>query len=290
MFEYLEKIILGFVQGLTEFLPVSSSGHLKIFQSLFGYNPESDLFVSIMLHLGTLVAVFICYYKLIGSLIKEFFGSVKDICTGKFSWKGMNSDRRMMFMVIIATSLLVFMIIPFGKYSLKDYIEMVNGVNSLIPVGICLVVTGILLLVSHHVAEKGKFTHKDATVKDTLIVGATQCVATLSGISRSGSTVAAGLLCGLSREYMVRFTFILSIPTILAAAASDAGDAFSGKIVVDAGPLVAGIISAIVFGILSIKFIEWLIKKNRYNLFGYYCAAIGVAVIFTQIFFPAAFN
>ncbi len=283
MIEIVKHIILGMVQGLSEFLPISSSGHIKLFQHIFGYTGEENLFVSIMLHLGTLVAVLIVYHKLIGDLIVEAFKAIGDIFTGKFSFKSMNSHRRMLVMLILATAMLGIMIIPLGEHSLKDYIEMLNGCESIIPLGFAFLFTGVLLIVTFYVNKRNKNFHSDATVRDALIIGATQCVATISGISRSGSTMASGLLCGLSREYMVKFSFIMSIPAILAAALSDAKDAISGEISVDILPLLCGIVSAIVFGILAIKLIEWLIRKDRYSLFGYYCLALGTFVLVYSI-------
>jgi undecaprenyl-diphosphatase len=269
------------VQGLSEFLPISSSGHIKLFQHLFGYQGEDNLFVSIMLHLGTLVAVLIVYHKLIWDMVKEAFLSVRDICKGQFSFKEMNQTRRMLVMILLSTILLGFMIIPLGENSLKDYIEMLNTCESLIPLGIAFLVTGFVLILSFRITAKQKSPRQNATVKDALIIGGAQCVATISGISRSGSTMVTGLLCGLSREYMVKYSFIMSIPAILAAAASDASEVISGEVTlsVDVLPLIVGVLSAMIFGVLSIKMIEWLIRKDRYNLFGYYCFALGVTVL-----------
>ena len=279
MIEILKHIVLGMVQGLSEFLPISSSGHIKLFQHIFGYTGEENLFVSIMLHLGTLVAVLIVYHKLIWELITEAFKAIGDIFTGKFSFKQMNSNRRMLVMLILATAMLGIMIIPLGEHSLKDYIEMLNGCESIVPLGFAFLLTGILLILTFYFNRKNKNIHNDATVKDALVIGGAQCIATISGISRSGSTMASGLLCGLSREYMVKFSFIMSIPAILAAALSDAKDAIAGEISVDMVPLFFGIVSAMIFGILAIKLIEWLIRKDRYSLFGYYCLALGSFVL-----------
>ena len=116
------------------------------------------------------------------------------------------------------------------------------------------------------------------------VSGGAQCVATISGISRSGSTVCAGLLCGLNREYMVEYSFIMSIPVIIASALSEGKDAVSAGISVQTGPLIAGIIAALVSGIAAIKLIQWLIRKDRYKLFGYYCLAIGVLTLVLGIF------
>lgn len=279
MVEIIKHIILGMVQGLSEFLPISSSGHIKLFQHIFGYTGEENLFVSIMLHLGTLVAVLIVYHKLIWGLITEALRAIGDIFTGKFSFKTMNSNRRMLVMLILATAMLGIMIIPLGENSLKDYIEMLNGSDSLLPLGFAFLITGIVLILTFIVNKKRKEFHQDATLKDALIIGGAQCIATISGISRSGSTMASGLLCGLSRDYMVKFSFIMSIPAILAAALSDAKDAIAGEIVVDVIPLLFGIVSAMIFGILAIKLIEWLIRKDRYSLFGYYCLTLGLFVL-----------
>ncbi len=281
MVEVFKQFILGLVQGVSEFLPISSSGHIKLFQHIFGYHGEENLVVSILLHLGTLVAVLIVYHRLIWEMIGEAFGSLKDIFTGKFSFKKMNAPRRMLFMMLLSTSLLGAMIIPLGEHSLKDYIEMINASSSLIPLGIAFLVTGVILIITFIVARAYSKPREGATVKDALIIGGAQCVATLAGVSRSGSTMAAGILCGLSREYMVQYSFIMSIPAILAAVLTDAKDALGGEITLTVGmfPLIVGILSAMVFGILSIKMIQWLIRKDRYNLFGYYCLTLGVVVL-----------
>lgn len=284
MLEILKQFVLGMVQGFSEFLPISSSGHIKLFQHLFGYTGEENLFVSVMLHLGTLVAVLIVYHKLIGEMIVEFFKSIRDLCTGNFHFNAMNPQRRLMVMILISTALLGFMIIPIGPYSLKDYIERLNGCESLVPLGFAFLATGLLLLVTFRITGRQKHPRSGAKVKDALIIGGAQCAATISGISRSGSTMAAGLLCGLSREYMIRYSFIMSIPAILAAALSDAKDAIAGEISVEVLPLLAGMAAAMIFGVLSIKMIEWLLRKDRYNLFGYYCLALGVLVVVLGIF------
>ncbi len=276
-------IFLGIIQGLSEFLPISSSGHLKLFQHLFGIK-EDNLFITVMLHVGTLVAVFIVYHSLIGKMIIEFFKSIKDIFTGKFKFNEMNMERRMMVMVIISTALLGIMVVPvFGGNSLKDYIERLNNCESIIPLGFAFLITGLLLIITFIITKKMGKKRQNAKVKDALIIGAAQCVATVSGISRSGSTVAAGLLCGLNREYMVQYSFILSIPVIIASALSEGKDAIAVGINVEIMPLIFGVIAALISGIAAIKFIEWLIKKDRYNLFGYYCGALGILTIILGI-------
>ena len=241
------------------------------------------MFVSVMLHLGTLVAVFIVYRKLILELILETFSAIKDIFAGKFRFKTMNSNRRMVVMLLLATAMLGIMVVPFGEHSLKDYIEMLNASSNIIPLGFAFIFTGILLILTFFMNKKKWNQHTDARTIDALIIGSAQCVATISGVSRSGSTMASGLLCGLSREYMVKFSFLMSIPAIVAAALSDVKDAITGDISVEILPLLCGIISAMIFGVLAIKLIEWLIRKDRYSLFGYYCLGLGLFVLIYAI-------
>ena len=282
---FLQGLFLGIVQGLAEFLPISSSGHLSLFQHLFGLDPNNNLFITVMMHVGTLAAVFIVYYKVIWKLIKEFVFSVRDIFTGKFSFKGMIRYRRMMVMIIISTAMLLIMVLPvFGGYSLKDGAEAINNSKSIVPLGFAFIITGVFLVMTFKILNTYKKTRNGAKVKDALIIGGAQCVATISGISRSGSTVCAGLLCGLNREYMVEYSFIMSIPVIIASALSEGKDAVSAGISVQTGPLIAGIIAALVSGIAAIKLIQWLIRKDRYKLFGYYCLAIGVLTLVLGIF------
>ncbi len=285
MVEVVKQIFLGLVQGFSEFLPISSSGHLKLFQSLFGFKSTENSFISIMLHLGTLVAVFIVYHALIGSMIVEFFKLVKDLFTGRFRWSAMNETRRMVVMVFISTAVLLVMLIPFGSHNLMEYLEMLNEIESLIPLGIAFMVTGVLLIVTFIVNAKYQHRRTEPSVKDALVIGGAQCVATIAGISRSGSTMASGLLCGLSREYMVAYSFIMSIPPILAAAATEAKAVMesTAPLTVEVAPMVAGMLSAAIFGVLSIKAIQWLIKKDRYKLFGYYCLTLGVLVIILSL-------
>lgn len=282
---FLQGLFLGIVQGLAEFLPISSSGHLSLFQHLFGLDPNNNLFITVMMHVGTLAAVFIVYYKVIWKLIKEFVFSVRDIFTGKFSFKGMNRYRLMMVMIIISTAMLLIMVLPvFGGYSLKDGAEAINNSKSIVPLGFAFIITGVFLVMTFKISNTYKKTRNGAKVKDALIIGGAQCVATISGISRSGSTVCAGLLCGLNREYMVEYSFIMSIPVIIASALSEGKDAVSAGISVQTGPLIAGIIAALVSGVAAIKLIQWLIRKDRYKLFGYYCLAIGVLTLVLGIF------
>ncbi len=269
-------IIQGIVQGLTEFLPVSSSGHLSVVQHFMNVGEES-LIISIVLHLGTLLAVFCAFFKTIWGMITEFFLTIKDICTGKFSWKDMNDNRRMMFMVIIATLLLV------PAYFVKDFFTSVEGDGDIIFEGCAFIFTAILLFLSD-ACVKGYKTGKDMTVKDAITVGLFQCVALFPGVSRSGSTTTAALFCGLTRESAVTYSFILGIPAILGGSVLELGEAVNSGMELDFVPLIVGFAVAAVVGILSIALVKLIIKHDKFKIFGIYTLILGILCVGYGIF------
>lgn len=288
-----DAVIQGIVQGLTEFLPVSSSGHLCITQHIIGVT-EDNLFFNVMLHIGTLVAVCAFYYKLIWRLIKAFFGMLRDIFTGRFRWKEMDEDRSMVVMLIIALLplFLLFLPIPGTDMKLKDAAEMLNAPQYFIFVGIALMVTSLLLLLgsmaSRRLAdESGTDPHSVGrtrlTVVDAVVIGFTQFFAVLPGISRSGSTLAAGQLSGVNKQKALDFTFILAIPSILAAAVLELKDAVDEGVTVDIAPVLVGMAVAAVIGYLSIVLFKWLLKTDRMIIFILYTAVVGIAVVVISI-------
>lgn len=270
--DYITVIIQAVVQGLTEFLPVSSSGHLSVIQHIFGVDGEAALVLSIVLHLGTLVAVFAAFWGTIWGMIKEFFLTIGDIFTGKFKWSEMNANRRMMFMVIIATLLLV----PF--YLVKDFFTGRQGDGDIVFEGVAFLFTALLLFLSDKYSH-GEKTGDKMKVSDGVIVGLFQCVALFPGVSRSGSTTAAGLLCGLEKQTAVTFAFILGIPAILGGAVLELGDAISSDVQLDWLALGIGFVISAVVGFLAIKMVAWLLKKNRFKIFGIYTAVLGAVCI-----------
>ncbi len=296
-----DAIIQGVVQGLTEFLPVSSSGHLAITQHIMGVT-ENNLFFNVMLHIGTLVAVVAFYYKLIWRLIKEFLALVKDIFTGKFTFKNMNNDRTMIFMLVVGLLplFLLFLPIPGTGMNVKDFAEVISGGEEyFIIVGFSLLLTSALLILgnifNNRLIEKAK---KDGTlsengagkqklsVVDALVVGLVQCcAAVLPGLSRSGSTLAAGQMRGVNRQTAFDFTFIMAIPSILAAAVLELSDALSSPegIGISLGVVIAGMIAAAIVGYLSIVLFKWLLKTNKMYVFIIYTAIVGLAVIAVSI-------
>lgn len=269
--EYISIIIQGIIQGLTEFLPVSSSGHLSVAQHVLGVE-ESTLIISIVLHLGTLVAVFIAFWRDILGLIKEFFLTIGDIFTGKFSWKNMNDSRRMLFMVIIATLLLV------PAYLVKDFFTCMEGDGDIIFEGCAFMFTAMLLFLSD-ACVKGFKTGKDMKIRDAVAVGLFQCAALFPGVSRSGSTITAGLFCGLSRETAVKFSFILGIPAILGGSVLELKDAFESGVEFDIPTLTIGFVVSAVVGILAINLVRLVSKKNKFKYFGIYLLIFGLACV-----------
>jgi len=276
MNDIISAVIQGVIQGLTEFLPVSSSGHLSVARHFMNV-ADSGMTLSIVLHLGTLIAVFIAFRKRIWGMIKEFFLSIRDIFTGKFRWSEMNNDRRMMVMVILATLILV----PFAL--IKDWFTSVQEDSDIIFEGCAFIFTAIMLILSD-ACVKGSKTGRDMKIKDMLTVGLFQVVALFPGVSRSGSTVSAGLFCGLARETAVAFSFILGIPAILGSAVLEAKDVLSSGAEFDIVPLAAGAVVAAVVGLLAIKLVQVIIKHDKFKIFGIYTLILGIACIGAGIY------
>ena len=274
--EWFQAVVLGLIQGLTEFLPVSSSGHLKLYQTITGQSVEEGTFLLVILHLGTLVAVFIAFWDTIWALIKEFCVLLKDLFTGKFKWSEMNPERRMIIMLIISLSLLV------PCYFIKDIFENIG-----LPIlALCFLYTSVLLFFANRVKNNTK-TPAEITVKDALVIGLFQCVALFPGVSRSGSTISAGLFRGLDKNTAVRYSFIMGIPAILAGCLSELKDAYAGGITVDIPATLIGFVVAAVVGILAIKMVNWLIKSDNFHVFSIYTLIVSIGTfgywLFTSV-------
>lgn len=269
--DIVNVIIQAVVQGLTEFLPVSSSGHLSVIQHITGYTGDSALILMIVLHLGTLAAVFAAFWKTIWGMIKEFFLAIGDIFTGKFSWREMNAERRMMIMVIIATLILV------PVYFFKDFFTAREGDGDIIFEGLAFLFTAVMLFLSD--TCRGTKTGEQMKVKDAVTIGLFQCVALFPGVSRSGSTTAAGLFCGLDKKTAVSFAFILGIPAILGGSVLEIGDALSSDMEFDWIALGIGFVVSAAVGFLAIKLVKWLLDKDRFKIFGVYTAILGVLCV-----------
>lgn len=268
-------IFYGIVQGIAEFLPISSSAHLAIAQNIFGMdNLEASHFTfDILLHLGTLIAVFIVYYKDIFELIPAAFSMLGKVFKGKFKLSDYTETERFVIFVIVATLPLV------AAVFIKDYIEVLGNYTKII--GGILILNGLVLFVSDKL-EKGTVTLENKKPIHALFVGLCQMCAILPGLSRSGSTITGGLLMGFKREYAVKFSFILSIPAIIGANIFSVVDVFENPIPSSyIIPYIAGTIAAAVMGILAMKILIIISRKSNFRMFSYYCWAVGLlAIIF----------
>ena len=265
-------LILGIIQGITEFLPVSSSGHLSIAQNLFQIQAvgEEHVFFDLLLHLGTLIAIFVAYWADIMDMVREFFLGARDLVKGTTP-KPVPAGRRMIALIVVAT-LPLFVILPIKKKVEGLYYNTVF-------IAIALLVTGCLLFASDRV-RKGKKTAKTATWKDALLVGVAQAFATLPGISRSGTTITMGTFVGYDRKFAVRFSFLMSIPAVLGAVVLDVADALAEGIdPALLGVYAVGVISSAVSGYLSIRFISMIASKGKFGAFAYYCWAAGIITL-----------
>lgn len=268
----LNAVFQAIIQGLTEFLPVSSSGHLSLYQHFTGNNGEGALFFSAVLHMGTLVAVFVAFRKIIKDLIKEFGSLCKDIVKRQFSYKDMNSDRRMIVMIFFSCLCLI----PFAFF--KSWFEGIAEDAYIFEEGLCFLYTAGILFMSDR-CIKGNKTAGDITAKDAVTVGLFQGVALLPGVSRSGSTICSGLFSGFSRETAVQYSFILGIPAILVSCLSEIKDAVSANSDINVACCVVGFIVAAVVGLCAIKLVNWLVKSDKFKVFGYYTLGLGGIVL-----------
>ncbi|MDY2959740.1 MAG: undecaprenyl-diphosphatase UppP [Hornefia sp.] len=270
---YIESIILGLVQGLTEFLPVSSSGHLAILQHFFGIEGDKVLVFTVLLHIGTLVSVFIMYWKDIWELIKELFLTIKDLCTGKGLRLDERPVRKLGIMIIWTTVPTTVMGLTMNKF-----FESLN--SNILAIGIAWIFTGTILYLAERL-NKGKNNIEKMNFRNGFFIGVMQGIAICPGVSRSGSTMVGGLLTGLDREFAVRYAFLISIPTILGAAVLEIPDAVhqanTGALAV--GPMIAGIIVAVISGILAIKAMIKVVVAQKLKYFSYYVWLLAAGVI-----------
>lgn len=262
----LEALILGLVQGLTEYLPVSSSGHLTIGAHLFGINGEENLAFTVAVHVATVLSTFVVLWSEIVWILKGLF---------KFR---MNSETRYALNIIVS-------MIPVGVVGLffKDKVEEIFG-SGLMIVGVMLLVTAALLTFSYYAKPRQKET---IGLKDAFIIGLAQACAVMPGLSRSGSTIATGLLLGNKKEKLAQFSFLMVIPPILGEALLDVLKAVKGEEAfggVDTLPLCVGFVAAFVSGCLACKWMINMVKNGKLIYFGIYCAVVGSVLVATSLF------
>ena len=276
---YISAIILGLVQGVAEFLPISSSGHLSLFQHFFQLTDvEHDhMFFDVLLHLGTLVAVFFAYRRDIGELLREFFSMIH---LRKLP-QGQTPDipaRRMILMIIVATLPLLLV------FPIKDRVELLY--QNTFFIAFALMLTGTLLFVSDRI-PRGHKTAGTATMTDALLVGLAQAVAVVPGLSRSGTTISAGMARGFDRTYAVKFSFLMSIPAVLGANILSIVDAVKTGIDPSLLPMyLVGVVVAMVSGYASISLLRFIARKGRFGGFAYYCWGAGLVTLILSLIVP----
>ena len=264
--DWLQALILGIIQGLTEYLPVSSSGHLAIGQAFFGMdNGEENLMFTVAVHVATVLSTLVVLWREIEWLFK---GVIK--CE-------MNAETKYLLNIVVS-------MIPVGIVGLffKDQVEEVFG-SGLLLVGFCLLITASLLIFSYYSRPRKK---EHISWKDALIIGIAQAVAVLPGVSRSGSTIATGIMLGNKKEQLAQFSFLMVIPPILGEALLDVLKAMKGEAVmgsIEVLPLIVGFLAAFLSGCLACKMMINLVKRGKLIYFGVYCAILGSLVILTYI-------
>lgn len=259
--DWIEALILGIIQGLTEYLPVSSSGHLAIGANLFGIEGSENLAFTILVHVATVMSTLFILWREIVWLVN-----------GVLKFK-MNDEMRYFINILVS-------MIPVGIVGVffKDYVEEIFG-SGLLIVGIMLLVTAALLTFSYYARPRQK---EKISMKDAFIIGIAQACAVMPGLSRSGSTIATGLLLGNKKEKLAQFSFLMVIPPILGEALLDTMKAARGVDVFgDIGvvPLVVGFVAAFISGCLACKWMIDIVKKGKLIYFGIYCAIVGVVTI-----------
>lgn len=259
---WLEALILGMIQGLTEYLPVSSSGHLAIGSALFGIQGEDNLTFSIVVHVATVLSTLVILWKEVDWIFRGLF---------KFQ---MNDETKYVINIIIS-------MIPIGIVGLffKDKVEEIFG-SGLFIVGLMLLVTATLLAFSYYAKPR---TKEHISMKDAFIIGLAQACAVLPGLSRSGSTIATGLLLGDKKEKLAQFSFLMVIPPILGEALLDGLKIVKGAAEANADvslvALIVGFLSAFVFGCIACKWMIDIVKKGKLIYFAVYCAFVGIAML-----------
>ncbi|MCR5050823.1 MAG: undecaprenyl-diphosphate phosphatase [Paludibacteraceae bacterium] len=265
---WLQALVLGIVQGLTEFLPVSSSGHLEIGQALLGTSGEENLSFAIIVHVATVLSTLVVLWREVSKLFQGTFTT----------WKW-NAEKDYVAKILVSM-IPVFIV---GMF-FKDQVEAFFG-NGLLLVGICLLVTALLLALSEWMLNKRKNAGHEVGYKDAFIIGLAQACAVLPGLSRSGSTIATGLMCGVKKESVAQFSFLMVLIPILGEAFLDLlkllGGEASGNL--DLVPAAVGFIAAFLTGCFACRFMIEIVRRQRLIWFAVYCAIIGSVAIFATI-------
>ena len=266
---WLEALILGVVQGLTEFLPVSSSGHLEIGQALLGTSGEENLTFAIIVHAATVLSTLVILWHEVAQLFK-----------GTFTTLHWNQEKDYVAKILVSM-IPVFIV---GMF-FKDQVESFFG-NGLLLVGICLLITAVLLALSEWLQKKRQGAGHEVTYKDAIIIGLAQACAVLPGLSRSGTTIATGLLCGVKKESVAQFSFLMVLIPILGEAFLDLLKLLQGELTSDLDilPAIVGFVAAFVTGCFACRFMIEIVRRQRLVWFALYCAIVGSTAIIATLF------
>ena len=265
---WFEALILGIVQGLTEFLPVSSSGHLEIGQALLGTSGDENLTFAIIVHVATVLSTLVILWREVEKLFKGTFTTLQ--------W---NTEKDYVAKILVSM-IPVFIV---GMF-FKDQVEAFFG-NGLLLVGICLLVTALLLALSEWLQKRRQNAGHEVTYRDAVIIGIAQACAVLPGLSRSGTTIATGLLCGVKKESVAQFSFLMVLIPILGEAFLDLIDLLKGEFVSDLGlvPAIVGFLAAFATGCFACRFMIEIVRRQRLVWFALYCAIVGTATIIATL-------
>ena len=271
---WFEALILGLIQGLTEFLPVSSSGHLETGHAILGTASEENLIFTVVLHVATVLSTLLVLWNEVAQLFRGTFTTMK--------W---NTEKDYVAKILVSC-IPVFIVGVF----FKDEVEAFFG-NGLLLVGICLLITSTLLFLSEYLTKlrmrkqaDGEEIGHEVTYKDAFIIGIAQAVAVLPGLSRSGSTISTGLLCGVKKSAMAQFSFLMVLIPVLGEALLDTLDLLKGELVVELGwvPMVVGFLAAFVSGAAACKWMIGIVRRQKLTYFAIYCLAAGALAIIWQ--------
>jgi len=265
---WLEALILGIVQGLTEFLPVSSSGHLEIGQALLGTSGEENLTFAVIVHAATVLSTLVVLWR-----------EVAQLFNGTFTTWRWNAEKDYVAKILVSM-IPVFVV---GMF-FKEQVESFFG-NGLLLVGICLLITALLLALSEWMQKKRQGAGHEVTYKDAIIIGIAQACAVLPGLSRSGTTIATGLLCGVKKESVAQFSFLMVLIPIMGEALLDMLKVLSGTMSIGIGivPAVVGFVAAFVTGCLACRFMIEVVRRQRLVWFAVYCAIVGTFAILATV-------
>lgn len=273
----LEALLMGLLQGLTEYLPVSSSGHLTIASTLFGINAEENLLFTIAVHVATVLSTLVILGR---EIILIFRGSMRPLLPGTGLMNRLNPDQRYVLNIVVS-------MIPIGIVGVffKDTVEEIFGAG-LAVVGVCLLLTACLLLFSHYAQPRRK---EQISLRDAFIIGLGQACAVLPGLSRSGTTIATGLLLGNNKAGMAQFSFLMVIPPILGEALLEVMKGINHGMEaatagISTGALVTGFLAAFISGMIACKWMINLVKRGKLTYFAYYCVVVGLICLAYEIF------